>query len=201
MFKLPFNTSARGQTNIDVSEYSSCLLPDEVLLLSVYSGLQLLSPLATVDEILADEFEESFGEVVKFLDGVVLDLVRRSMFQKKHFSSHFKQCKSECTVQHLFYWMKRQQLQGIGLLGMGGLSGPRAIFILALNHKHLWEHKLSKSHAGTTDLHMQLHTRLEINTVCVPVNFGSCLHYYNKVIVWTGTWMYSYSIIVNNSSY
>ena len=51
--------------------------------MSVYSGLQLLSPLATVDEILADEFEESFGEVVKFLDGVVLDLVRRSTFHNR----------------------------------------------------------------------------------------------------------------------
>lgn len=70
-----------------VREKKSCLLPDEVLLLSVYPGLQLLSPLATVEEILADELEESFGEVVKFLDGVVLDLVRRSksMFQKSTF--------------------------------------------------------------------------------------------------------------------
>lgn len=37
--------------------------------------LELLSPFVTVEEILAvDELEESFGEVVKFLDGVVLDL-------------------------------------------------------------------------------------------------------------------------------
>ena len=70
-----------------VREKNSCLFPDEVLLLSVYPGLLLLSPLATVEEILADELEESFGEVVKFLDGVVLDLVSRSksMFQKSTF--------------------------------------------------------------------------------------------------------------------
>lgn len=71
----------------EVREKNSCLLPDEVLLLSVYPGLQLLSPLVTVEEMLADELEESFGEVVKFLDGVVLDLVskRKSMFQKSTF--------------------------------------------------------------------------------------------------------------------
>lgn len=51
-------------------------------MLSVYPGLQLLSPLVTVEEILADEFEESFGEVVKVLDGVVLDLVSKSRFQR-----------------------------------------------------------------------------------------------------------------------
>lgn len=51
------------------------LLLEEVLLLfSVYPGLQLLSPLVAVGDILMDEFEDSFGEVEKFLDGVVLDL-------------------------------------------------------------------------------------------------------------------------------
>lgn len=55
-----------------------CLLLDEVLLFSVYPALQLLSPLVTVGDILTDEFEESFGEVVKFLDGAVLDLVTKS---------------------------------------------------------------------------------------------------------------------------
>jgi len=35
--------------------------------------------LVTVEEILAVELEESFGEVVKFLDGVVLDLVSKTV--------------------------------------------------------------------------------------------------------------------------
>lgn len=38
---------------------------------------------------------------------------------------------------------------------MGGLSGPCAILILPLNHKHLWENKLSESQAGTIDLHVR----------------------------------------------
>lgn len=42
---------------------------------SVYPGLQPPSPLATVEAV---ELEESFGEVVKFLDEVVLDLVSES---------------------------------------------------------------------------------------------------------------------------
>lgn len=40
----------------------------------MYPELLLLSPLVTVEEIVADELEEYFGEVVKFLDVVVLDL-------------------------------------------------------------------------------------------------------------------------------
>lgn len=44
-----------------------------MLLFRVYPGLQQLSPLVTVEEILA-ELEDSFGEVVKFLDEAVLDL-------------------------------------------------------------------------------------------------------------------------------
>ena len=44
----------------------------------MYPGLQLLSPLVTDGDILTDEFEESLGEVVKFLDGVALDLVNES---------------------------------------------------------------------------------------------------------------------------
>lgn len=51
-------------------------------MLRVYPGLQLLSPLVTVEDILTDEFEESFGEVVKFRDGVALDL----MSKNKHLS-------------------------------------------------------------------------------------------------------------------
>lgn len=47
-----------------------------MLLFSVYPGLQQLSPLVTVEEILA-ELEDSFGEVVKFLDEVVLDLANK----------------------------------------------------------------------------------------------------------------------------
>lgn len=59
---------------------NSCLLPVEVLLLRGYPVLQLLSPFVTVEEILAvDELEESFGEVVKFLDGVVLDLLKKGI--------------------------------------------------------------------------------------------------------------------------
>lgn len=54
----------------------SCLLLEEVLLFREYPGLLLLSPLVTVGDTLADEFEESFGEVVKFLDVVALDLQR-----------------------------------------------------------------------------------------------------------------------------
>lgn len=42
----------------------------------MYPGLQQLSPLVTVEEILA-ELEDSFGEVVKFLDEAVLDLVSK----------------------------------------------------------------------------------------------------------------------------
>lgn len=47
-------------------------------MLSVYPLLQLLSPLVTVEDILTDEFEESFGEVVKFRDGVALDLMSKN---------------------------------------------------------------------------------------------------------------------------
>lgn len=47
-----------------------------MLLFRVYPGLQQLSPLVTVEEILA-ELEDSFGEVVKFLDEAVLDLVSK----------------------------------------------------------------------------------------------------------------------------
>lgn len=47
-----------------------------MLLFSVYPGLQQLSPLVTVEEILA-ELEDSFGEVVKFLDEAVLDLANK----------------------------------------------------------------------------------------------------------------------------
>lgn len=36
--------------------------------------LLLLSPLVTVEEMVAEEFEDSFGEVVKFLDDTILDL-------------------------------------------------------------------------------------------------------------------------------
>lgn len=54
----------------------SCLLPEDVLLFRVYPGLQQVSPLVTVEEILA-ELEDSLGEVVKFLDEAVLDLVSK----------------------------------------------------------------------------------------------------------------------------
>lgn len=54
---------------------NSCLLPAVVLLLSVQPALLLLSPLVTVEEILAVVLEDNFGEVVKFLDWVVLDLL------------------------------------------------------------------------------------------------------------------------------
>lgn len=90
-YKLCQYLSMRGKVSINNkregrksrSEKVPCLLLDEVLLFSVYPGLQLLSPLVTV----GDEFEESFGEVVKFLDGVVLDLVRKNeiVFQKSTF--------------------------------------------------------------------------------------------------------------------
>lgn len=62
--------------------------------MSVYPGLQLLSPLATVEEMLADELEESLGEVVKFLDGVVLVLVSRGTkhVKEKHISIDDKCC-------------------------------------------------------------------------------------------------------------
>lgn len=67
------------------------LLLEEVLLLSVYPGL-LLSPFVTVGDILDDEFEESFGEVVKFLDGFVLDLEykRENIFREAHFYNGFQ---------------------------------------------------------------------------------------------------------------
>ena len=39
----------------------------------------LLSPLVIVEEMVADELEESFGEVVKFLDVAVLDLNNRNI--------------------------------------------------------------------------------------------------------------------------
>lgn len=65
------------ELNLLKKKTRSCLLPEEVLLLSVYPGLQQLSPLVTVEEILA-ELEDSFGEVVKFLDEAVLDLVSKS---------------------------------------------------------------------------------------------------------------------------
>lgn len=50
----------------------------------MYPGLQQLSPLVTVEEIPV-ELEDSFGEVVKFLDEVVLDLVSnsRGMHERK----------------------------------------------------------------------------------------------------------------------
>lgn len=62
----------------------SHLLPGDVLLFSVYPGLQQLSPLVTVEEIPV-ELEDSFGEVVKFLDEAVLDLVSKSrgMYERK----------------------------------------------------------------------------------------------------------------------
>lgn len=41
------------------------------------------------------------------------------------------------------------------LLGMGGLSGPRAILVLPLNHKHLRENKLVERPAGKTDLRVR----------------------------------------------
>lgn len=65
----------RGTLSGDKYNKNACLFPDEALLFSVYPGLQQLSPLVTVEEILAVELVDSFGEVVKFLDGVVLDLV------------------------------------------------------------------------------------------------------------------------------
>lgn len=43
----------------------------------MYPVLQQLSPLVTVEEIPV-ELEDSFGEVVKFLDEAVLDLVSKS---------------------------------------------------------------------------------------------------------------------------
>lgn len=64
----------------------SYLLPGDALLFSVYPGLQQLSPLVTVEEIPV-ELEDSFGEVVKFLDEAVLDLVskNRAMYERKMF--------------------------------------------------------------------------------------------------------------------
>lgn len=60
-----------------------CLLLEDVLLFRAYPGLPLLSPLVTVGDTLADEFEESLGEVVKFLDGVALDLERAEACYRK----------------------------------------------------------------------------------------------------------------------
>lgn len=66
--------SSRGRT---------CLFPEELLLLSVYPGLLLLlSPLVTGEEMLDVELEDSLGEVVKFLDEVVLDLTSESKKKK-----------------------------------------------------------------------------------------------------------------------
>lgn len=50
----------------------------------MYPVLQQLSPLVTVEEIPV-ELEDSFGEVVKFLDEAVLDLVSKSrgMYERK----------------------------------------------------------------------------------------------------------------------
>lgn len=55
-----------------------------MLLFSVYPGQQQLSPLVTVEETPV-ELEDSFGEVVKFLDEAVLDLVSKSrgMYERK----------------------------------------------------------------------------------------------------------------------
>lgn len=51
---------------------------------NVYPELQL-SPLVTVEEILDDELEDSFGEVVKVLEGVVLDLMSESKLRRSTF--------------------------------------------------------------------------------------------------------------------
>lgn len=82
------HTNRPGETvKCDLNQISSrgrtCLFPEELLLLSVYPGLLLLlSPLVTGEEMLDVELEDSLGEVVKFLDEVVLDLTSESKKKK-----------------------------------------------------------------------------------------------------------------------
>lgn len=71
-------------------------------MLSVYPVLQLLSPLVTVEDILTDEFEESFGEVVKFRDGVALDL----MSKNKHLSE------KHVPTNYLKFWLANKSAMG-----------------------------------------------------------------------------------------
>lgn len=126
------------------------LLLEEVLLLSVYPGLQLPSPLVTVGDILADEFEESFGEVVKFRDGVVLDLVSKKESKRKfQRGCEFPAFNVVQTEETFFFFAEGQYKH---LLGMGGLSGPRAILILALDNKNLEINKPTESQAWKPEL-------------------------------------------------
>lgn len=106
--------------------------------------------------MLADELEESFGEVVKFLEAVVLDLVReREKEREKHIFTnvYVDVCLAKCCDKCIL----RTNNNRYFLLGVGSLSGPRAVLVLTFNHKHLEkQNRLSETRAGNkTKLHTE----------------------------------------------
>lgn len=119
---------------------------------------------------------ESLGEVVKFLDGVVLDLPdsHKSMFQEKNTTLTyipFNLCyvKEKHVFREKLNFRMNSSLKC--LLGMGDLSWPRAILILAFNNKHLWENNLNQIYVGTTHHFVRAimsQAWIHCNTIQVP---------------------------------